>query len=36
VTRRSTSLQEYVLAALNELAERPTVREVLARAGGRR
>jgi antitoxin FitA len=29
------SLQEYLLATLNELAERPTVREVLARAGGR-
>jgi plasmid stability protein len=29
------SLQEYVLAALNELAARPTVGEVLARAGGR-
>ena len=29
------SLQEYLLATLNELAERPTVREVLAHAGGR-
>jgi plasmid stability protein len=29
------SLQEYLLATLNELAARPTVREVLARAGGR-
>jgi antitoxin FitA len=29
------SLQEYLLMTLNELAERPTVREVLARAGGR-
>jgi antitoxin FitA len=29
------SLQEYLLATLNELAERPTVSEVLARAGGR-
>jgi plasmid stability protein len=30
-----TSLQEYLLATLNELAERPTVTEVLERAGGR-
>ena len=29
------SLQEYLLATLNELAARPTVAEVLARAGGR-
>jgi len=29
------SLQEYLLATLNELAERPTVSEVLTRAGGR-
>ena len=29
------SLQEYLLATLNELAARPTVGEVLARAGGR-
>jgi antitoxin FitA len=29
------SLQEYLLATLNELAQRPTVHEVLARAGGR-
>ncbi len=29
------SLQEYLLATLNELASRPTVEEVLARAGGR-
>lgn len=29
------SLQEYLLAILNELAARPTVAEVLARAGGR-
>jgi plasmid stability protein len=29
------SLQEYLLMTLNELAERPTVSEVLARAGGR-
>lgn len=29
------SLQEYLLATLNGLASRPTVEEVLARAGGR-
>lgn len=29
------SLQEYLLATLNDLAARPTVEEVLARAGGR-
>jgi plasmid stability protein len=29
------SLQEYLLAALKDLAARPTVTEVLARAGGR-
>ncbi|HYY82673.1 MAG TPA: hypothetical protein VFD04_26310 [Actinomycetes bacterium] len=29
------SLQEYLLATLNELAARPTVHEVLDRAGGR-
>jgi antitoxin FitA len=29
------SLQEYLLAILNDLASRPTVSEVLARAGGR-
>lgn len=29
------SLQEYLLATLDELAGRPTVEEVLARAGGR-
>jgi plasmid stability protein len=29
------SLQEYLLALLEELAGRPTVAEVLARAGGR-
>lgn len=29
------SLQEYLVATLNELASRPTVAEVLARAGGR-
>jgi antitoxin FitA len=29
------SLQEYLLATLNELAGRPTVGEVLARASGR-
>ncbi len=32
---RGMSLQEYLLAALNELADRPTVDEVLRRAGGR-
>jgi antitoxin FitA len=30
-----TSLQEYLLATVNDLAARPTVVEVLARAGGR-
>lgn len=29
------SLQEYLLATLDDLAERPSVEEVLARAGGR-
>ena len=29
------SLQEYLVAALNELAARPTVEEVLTRAAGR-
>ena len=29
------SLQEYLLATLNELASRPTVEEVIARAGER-
>jgi len=29
------SLQEYLLATLEELASRPTVAEVLERAGGR-
>lgn len=29
------SLQEYLLAALNDMAARPTVEEVLDRAGGR-
>ncbi|MGH2728459.1 MAG: FitA-like ribbon-helix-helix domain-containing protein [Actinomycetota bacterium] len=29
------SMQDYLLARLNELAEKPTVEEVLARAGGR-
>ncbi len=29
------SLQEYLLAVLKEVADRPTVAEVLARAGGR-
>ena len=29
------SLQEYLLATLNGLAARPTVEEVLTRAGGR-
>jgi len=29
------SLQEYLLALMNEFARRPTVEEVLARAGGR-
>jgi hypothetical protein len=29
------SLQEYLLTVLNELADRPTVAEVLDRAGGR-
>lgn len=29
------SLQEYLLMVLNDLASRPTVREVLERAGGR-
>lgn len=29
------SLQEYLLAALNEMAERPTLTEVLERAGQR-
>jgi plasmid stability protein len=29
------SLQEYLLMTLNELATRPTMREVLDRAGGR-
>lgn len=29
------SLQEYLLAMLNDIAARPTVQEVLARAGGR-
>ena len=29
------SLQEYLLTTLNELASRPTVEEVLARAAGR-
>ncbi len=29
------SLQEYLLATLEDLAARPTVQEVLARAGGR-
>jgi len=29
------SLQEYLLSVLNDLASRPTVSEVLARAGGR-
>jgi antitoxin FitA len=29
------SMQEYLLAALNEIADRPTVAEVLTRAGGR-
>ena len=29
------SLQEYLLSILNDLASRPTVAEVLARAGGR-
>ena len=33
--RAGMSLQEYLLAALNELAARPTVEEVLARANGR-
>jgi len=32
---RGMSLQEYLLATLNGLAARPTVEEVLARAGGR-
>ncbi len=32
---RGMSLQEYVLAALDELVERPTLEEVLERAGGR-
>jgi plasmid stability protein len=34
-TEAGMSLQEYLLATLNELAQRPTVHEVLARAGGR-
>ncbi|MCA1841108.1 MAG: hypothetical protein LC723_12420 [Actinobacteria bacterium] len=29
------SLQEYLLSLLNDFAARPTVEEVLARAGGR-
>ena len=29
------SLQEYLLSLLNDFASRPTVTEVLARAGGR-
>lgn len=29
------SLQEYLLAVLNDYAARPTVAEVMARAGGR-
>ncbi|MEO7804471.1 MAG: hypothetical protein ABIS18_09010 [Actinomycetota bacterium] len=29
------SLQEYLLSLLNDLAGRPTVAEVIARAGGR-
>jgi plasmid stability protein len=29
------SLQEYLLSVLDDLAARPTVEEVLARAGGR-
>ncbi len=29
------SLQQYLLATLEELAARPTVQEVVARAGGR-
>jgi plasmid stability protein len=29
------SMQEYLLAMINELAEKPTTEEVLARAGGR-
>ena len=29
------SLQEYLLSTLNDLATRPTVEEVLRRAGGR-
>lgn len=29
------SLQEYVLSILNDFASRPTVAEVIARAGGR-
>jgi plasmid stability protein len=29
------SMQEYLLSILNDLASRPTVAEVLARAGGR-
>ncbi|MGI9004493.1 MAG: FitA-like ribbon-helix-helix domain-containing protein [Pseudonocardia sp.] len=32
---RGMSMQEYVLALLDEAAARPTVDEVLARAGGR-
>lgn len=33
--QRGMSLQEYLLATLNDLAARPTVEEVLARAAGR-
>jgi antitoxin FitA len=33
--RAGMSLQEYVLAALNEFVERPTLAEVLERAGQR-
>jgi hypothetical protein len=29
------SMQEYLLSILNDFASRPTVAEVLARAGGR-
>lgn len=29
------SMQEFLLAMINELAEKPTIEEVLARAGGR-
>jgi antitoxin FitA len=29
------SLQEYLLGMMNDLAEKPTTEEVLARAGGR-